>query len=167
LITGLGIEHVGQVAARQLAEAAVSLEGLLAWTEEETHERVDAIAGFGPKMADAVVAYLFDPTIRQLLERLRERGVSSPQPMPEVAAAGPLSGSSFCVTGILSRKREDVHAAIRAAGGIVHDSVKKGTNYLVAGDKVGKSKLDAAKKYGAAVIDEAQLEKMIAGDAHL
>ena len=80
-----------------------------------------------------------------------------------MAATGPLTGASFCVTGVLSRKREDVHAAIRAAGGVVHDSVKKGTTYLVAGDKVGKSKLDAAKKHGATIIDEAELERMIGG----
>lgn len=161
LITGLGIEHVGQVAARQLAEAAGSLEKLLAWPPAETHGLVDAIAGFGPKMADAVVAYLSDPTARRLLERLHERGVSRPQPLPEVAAVGPLAGSTFCVTGVLSRKREDVHDSIRKAGGTIHDSVKKGTTYLVAGDKVGKSKLDAARKHGTNVIDEAELEKMI------
>jgi DNA ligase (NAD+) len=137
---------------------------MLTWSPDEAREQVDAIAGFGPKMAEAVVAYLFDPTFRRLLERLHERGVSRPQPLPEVAAAGPLTESSFCVTGVLSRKREDVHAAIRAAGGVVHDSVKKGTTYLVAGDKVGKSKLDAAKKHGALVIDEAGLEKLIRGE---
>lgn len=164
LITGLGIEHVGQVAARQLAETAGSLEAILRWSIDEARERVDAIAGFGPKMAESVVAFLFDPVARELLERLRERGVSRPQPLPEIAAAGPLAGRSFCVTGVLSRKREDVHAAIRAAGGVVHDSVKKGTTYLVAGDKVGKSKLDAAKKHGAAVIDEAALDRMILGE---
>ena len=112
-------------------------------------------------MADSVVAYLSDPAVRNLLGRLLERGVSRPQPLPEVAAAGPLAGASFCVTGVLSRKREDVHASIRAAGGTIHDSVRKGTTYLVAGDKVGKSKLDAAKKHGTKVIDEAELAKMI------
>jgi DNA ligase (NAD+) len=110
-----------------------------------------------------VVAYLSDPVARNLLERLVERGVSRPQPLPEVAAAGPLASASFCVTGVLSRKREDVHAAIRAAGGVVHDSVKKGTTYLVAGDKVGKSKFDAAKKHGTVVINETELERMIGG----
>ena len=72
---------------------------------------------------------------------------------------------SFCVTGVLSRKREDVHAAIRAAGGTVNDGVKKGTTYLVAGEKVGKSKLDAAKKHGTSVIDEAALFRMIEAPA--
>jgi DNA ligase (NAD+) len=69
---------------------------------------------------------------------------------------------TFAVTGVLTRKREDVHAAIRAAGGEVHDSVKKTTRYLVAGDNTGKSKLDQAKKYGTAVIDEARLDTLLA-----
>jgi DNA ligase (NAD+) len=91
-------------------------------------------------------------------------GVSRAQPRAEVAAEGPLTGQSFCVTGVLSRKREDVHAAIRAAGGTVHDKVKAGTTYLVAGDKVGASKLSAAKKAGTRVIDEAALDRLIAGE---
>ena len=89
--------------------------------------------------------------------------MSRPQPRAEVASDGPLKDLSFCVTGVLSRKREDVHAAIRAAGGTVHDAVKTNTNYLVIGEKVGKSKLDAAKKRGAKVIDEKALDAMILG----
>ena len=65
------------------------------------------------------------------------------------------------MTGVLSRKREDVHADIRAAGGEVHDSVKKTTTYLVAGDKTGKSKLDQAKKFGTKVISEVELYALI------
>ncbi len=161
LITGVGIEHVGQVAARQLAEAAHSLPALLSWSEHEARDRVDAIAGFGPVMVESVVRFLFDPDQRALLEKLRARGVSVPQPVAASAATGPLSGHSFCVTGVLTRKREDVHASIRAAGGTVMDSVRKGTSYLVAGEKVGKSKLDAARKHGTQVIDEIALDAMI------
>jgi DNA ligase (NAD+) len=142
LVTGLGIEHVGQVAARQLAETAGSLAAILAWSEEETVARVDAIAGFGPKMVESVREFLFDPESRALLKKLFARAVSQPMPRPESAAGGPLGGASFCVTGVLSRKRDDVHALIRAAGGEVHDKVKQGTSYLVCGEKVGKSKLD-------------------------
>jgi DNA ligase (NAD+) len=163
LLTGLGMEHVGQVAARQLAEVALTLDGLLAWSPEETRAAVDSIAGFGPVMGESVVRFLFDPELRSLLERLRALGVSRPQPVHETAASGPLAGQAFCVTGILSRRREDVHAAIRAAGGTVHDSVKKGTTYLVAGEKVGKSKLDAARAHGAVVIDEATLDARLRG----
>jgi DNA ligase (NAD+) len=161
LLTGLGIDHVGQVAARQLAECAGTLEEMLSWTPEQAREKVGSISGFGPKMVEALVAFLFDEAERELLQKLAARKVSRPQPQHAVAAVGPLSGSSFCVTGVLSRKREDVHASIRAAGGEVHDKVKKGTSYLVAGEKVGKSKLDSAKKHGAKVIDEPTLEAML------
>ncbi|MFO7178518.1 MAG: NAD-dependent DNA ligase LigA [Pseudomonadota bacterium] len=164
LLTGLGIEHVGPVASRQLAEAVHSLEELLAIPESEITERVSAIAGFGPKMVESVRAFLTDPESRKLLERLSKLGVSRPQPRHTVAASGPLAGMSFCVTGVLSRKREDVHASIRAAGGEVHDKVKSGTTFLVAGEKVGSTKLAAAKKAGTRVIDEATLERLIQGE---
>jgi DNA ligase (NAD+) len=163
LITGVGIEHVGQVASRQLAEVAGSLDHLLSLGKEDLQAQVDAINGFGPKMVESVVSFVFDPDSRSLLERLRDRGVSTPQPRPE-RGEGPLSGATFCVTGVLSRKRDDVHADIRAAGGMVHDKVKKGTTFLVAGQKVGKSKLDAAKKHGTRVVDEETLGKMISGE---
>jgi len=165
LITGVGIEHVGQVAAKQLAEAAGDLGTLLSWSPEEAAQHVDAIAGFGPKMVESVVAFLTEAESRGLLEKLRALDVSRAQPRAAVAAEGPLSGKSFCVTGVLSKKREDVHADIRAAGGEIHDKVKKGTTYLVAGDKVGKSKLDSAKKHGTQVIDEKTLGQLIAGEA--
>jgi DNA ligase (NAD+) len=164
LLTGLGIEHVGQVAARQLAEAAGSLETLLAWDDEAVALHVSGIAGFGPKLVESVRAFLADPVKHRLLVRLRELGVSRPQPRA-VLTEGPLSGSSFCVTGVLSRRREDVHADIRARGGEVHDKIKQGTTYLVAGEKVGKAKLDAAKKFGTKVITEAELATLLEGNS--
>lgn len=162
LLTGLGIEHIGQVAARQLAEAAGSLEALLTWDEAQARARLGAIAGYGPTLIDSVVAFLGSPDERRLLERLAERGVSRAQPTP-APARGPLTGVSCCVTGVLSRRREDVHALIQAAGGQVHDQVKKGTTYLVAGEKVGQTKLEQARKHGAAIIDEARLMALLEG----
>ncbi|HEY4013222.1 MAG TPA: NAD-dependent DNA ligase LigA [Polyangiaceae bacterium] len=165
LLTGLGIPQVGQVAARQLAEAGGTLDRMLAWSDAEAREHIGSIRGFGPKMVDSVVEFLQDPDQRALMQKLAELGVGRPQPRPEVATEGPLLGLAFCVTGVLSKKREDVHADIRAAGGEVHDSVKKNTAYLVAGDKTGKAKLDQAKKVGAKVIDEKTLYARIAGAA--
>ena len=163
LLTGLGIPQIGQVAARQLAEEAGTLERLLAFSPEALREHVDAIHGFGPKMVDSVAGFFEDPAQRELMSKLVALGVGRPQPRAAVAAEGPLKGMSVCVTGVLSRKREDVHAAIRAAGGEVHDSVKKTTTYLVAGDKTGKSKLDQAKKYGTKVLTEAELYALLEG----
>ena len=165
LLTGLGIEHVGQVAARQLAEAIGSLDTLLALDDEGLAARMAGISGFGPKLSESVRAYAADPESRDLLTRLSARGVSVAQPQAEGPTDGPLRGFSFCVTGVLSRRREDVHADIRAKGGEIHDKVKTGTSYLVAGEKVGKAKLDSAKKHGTKVISEAELEALLAGGA--
>jgi DNA ligase (NAD+) len=165
LLCGLGIPQIGQVAARQLAEEAVTLETLLAWSPDEARERIDAIQGFGGKMVDAIVAFLQDDAQRALMNKLVALGVGRPQPRHVVATEGPLKGMSFCVTGVLTRKREEVHADIRAAGGEVHDSVKKNTTYLVAGEKTGKSKLDQAKKFGTKVVDEAGLAALLKGKA--
>ena len=163
LLGGLGIPQIGQVAGKQLAEVAVTLEAMLAWTEEELREKVAGIHGFGPKMVDSVAAFMKDEAERALMQKLVARGVGRPQPREVVATEGPLVGKSFCVTGVLTRKREEVHAMLRAAGGTVHDSVKKGTSYLVAGEKTGKTKLDQAKKHGAKVITEEEMEKLLAG----
>jgi DNA ligase (NAD+) len=163
LITGFGIDLIGQVAARQLAEAAENLQKLLNWSEPEMRAELGSVSGFGPKMIDSVWSTLSDRNQRHVLEKLLKRGVSTPQPKAASvpAATGPLSGKSFCVTGVLSRRREDVHADIISAGGTVHDKVKKGTTYLVAGEKVGQSKRDSAKKFGVEIIDEAALLRLL------
>ncbi len=164
LLCGLGIPQIGQVAAKQLAEEARSLDTLVAWNDEELREHVDSIRGFGPKMVESVVGYLADPVHHDLLAKLKSFDVGAPQPVAEVATEGPLKGKSVCVTGVLSKKREDVHADIRAAGGEVHDSVKKTTSILVAGEKTGKSKLDQAKKFKTQVVDEKGLYAILAGE---
>jgi DNA ligase (NAD+) len=161
LLCALGIPQVGQVAARQLADEVVTLDRILAWTADEAREHVGAIRGFGPKMVESVVQFLRDDAQRVLMGKLSALGVGSPQPRPEVALEGPAKGWSFCITGVLSRNRSDVLADVRAAGGEIHDVVKKTTTYLVRGDKTGKSKLDQAKKYGTTVIDEEGLYRLL------
>ncbi len=164
LVGGLGIPQIGQVAGRQVAQAAHTLATLLAWTDEEVREHVGGIHGFGAKMVECVALFLKDDAERAVLEKLLARNVGQPQPREVVATEGPLLGKSFCVTGVLTRKREDVHALLRAAGATIHDSVKKDTSYLVAGEKTGKTKLDQAKKYGARVITEEEMDKLAQGE---
>ena len=80
---------------------------------------------------------------------------------PAAAAGGPLSGRAFCVTGTLSRPRERIHELLRAAGGDIHETVKKTTTDVVAGEKVGKSKLDKAAKLGVRVLSEIELWELV------
>jgi len=164
LVGGLGIPQIGQVAGKQLAQVASTLANLVGWSEEEAREKIGSIHGFGQKMVDSVVDFLREPQERAILEKLLARNVGREQPADVVATEGPLLGKSFCVTGVLTRKRDDVHALLRNAGATIHDSVKKDTTYLVAGDKTGKTKLDQAKKYGARVVSEEEMDKLLAGE---
>jgi DNA ligase (NAD+) len=115
-------------------------------------------------MVDSLIDYLSEPHHQELLSRLLALEVSTDEPLEESANEGALVGQTFCVTGVLSRKREDVHQDIRKAGGTVHDKVKKGTDFLVCGEKVGQSKIAQAKKYGTEVISEKDLLLLISGD---
>ena len=164
LVGGLGIPQIGQVAGRQVAQVAGTLATLVSWNEEQLREHIGSIHGFGDKMVDSVVEFFADEAERKVLQKLLARDVGRPQPREQVATEGPLLGKSFCVTGVLTRKRDDVHALLRAAGATIHDSVKKDTTYLVAGDKTGKTKLDQAKKYGARVVTEEEMDKLLAGE---
>lgn len=163
LLTGLGIPLVGEVAARAVAERYGTLRGLLDTPPDDVRAQLAELHGIGEKIAESVAAWLEEPANRDVCERLLALGVRAEQPPPAAPREGPLTGSSFCVTGVLSRPREQVHESIRAAGGEIHDSVKKGTTYLVAGEKVGASKLDTARKRGTRVLDEAQLLVLLEG----
>jgi DNA ligase (NAD+) len=169
LLIGLGIPHVGVVAARAVAARFGSFDALLAAaaTEgaQELTTKVGAIDGVGPVIAEAMRAYVADPAQARLLARLRERGVSPTEPVARVATTGVLAGKKVCVTGKLSRPRSEIQAEIEAAGGQFVTSVGKSTDILVAGADVGKAKLDAARKLGTQIFDEAELARILAAPA--
>ncbi|MEA2695923.1 MAG: ligase [Myxococcales bacterium] len=161
LILGLGIPHVGTVAAQAIAGRFGSLQAFAEASGPERRQMVAAIDGVGDVIAEAVGAYMDDPVHVQLIARLRERGVSPVEPVAHVATDGPLAGKRVCVTGKLSRARSDIQKDIEAAGGKFVNSVGKTTDILVAGEDVGKSKLDAARKLGTQIVDEAGLEAIL------
>jgi DNA ligase (NAD+) len=162
LLTALGIPLVGSVASKLIAERYGDLAHMLEREPPAIEQELAEIPGIGPKIASSVAAFMADPDQRATLERLLALGVKAETVRVE-KVTGPLSGKSFCVTGTLSQPRESIHASILARGGEVHTAVKKGTTYLVAGDKVGKAKLEAAVKKGAEVIDENRLRELLEG----
>jgi DNA ligase (NAD+) len=160
LLTGLGIPLVGEVAAAQLAERYGTLSRFAAADPAVERTELAAAFGIGEKIAAAVADALADERFLGVVRELLALGID---PAAEARAAGPLAGLSFCITGALSSPRQAVQERIRAAGGAVHTAVKRGTSYLVAGADVGKVKLDKARALGTAVVDEAALERLLAG----
>lgn len=155
-ILGLGIRHVGAQTAIDLASKFESIE-LLA---HATIEQLEAVEGIGKVVAESVVAWFADEDNEALLDKFRELGV---RPHYE-KKTGKLLGSSFVVTGSLeTMSRDEAADRIRAHGGVFQTSVAKDTTYLVAGGKVGASKLKKADQYGTKVISETELARMLNG----
>jgi DNA ligase (NAD+) len=164
LLVGLGIPHVGTVAARAIAARFESFEALVVASSEARRETVAAIDGVGPVIADALADYLEDEANARLMDRLRARGVSPVEPPQRSSVEGPLAGRRVCVTGKLSRPRSEIQQEIEAAGGHFVTAVGKNTDILVAGADVGKSKLDSARKLGIRVVDEETFTHILRGE---
>ncbi len=163
LLVGLGIPGIGEVWAEKVAERYQSLTALMAASPDEITAGLLEVHGFGDERAGDVARFFGEPRNRVVLEKLMARGVSPLQ--PRVLRSGPMASVRVCVTGTLSRPRGEIQADIEAAGGELDKSVKKGTNFLVAGADVGATKLKDAQKKGTRVIDEAQLEKLLRGES--
>ncbi len=165
LLAALGIPHVGGVAARAVAQRYRRMADLLAVVDqgvEPAVERISEIPGVGEVIARSLVELFARPQTREVLRQLAARGVDPVEPeAPAALASGPLGGKTFVITGTLSAPRSEVQHRIERAGGKVTGSVSKGTDYLVAGDNTGQSKLTAAARHGVTVIDEAALESLL------
>lgn len=117
----------------------------------------------GPVAARSVLEYFASPMGRRVLERLRSLGIHPQGTAPGRAAAGPLAGKTFVLTGTLSSwTREEAAERIRQAGGHVASSVSKNTDYVVAGENPG-SKLDKARALGVPVLNEDEFRRLLEG----
>jgi len=158
VLFAIGLEEVGYVTGRNLAQQFRAIDPLL----EATPEQIEATPGVGPKMAEKIAEQLADEEMRALIEHLRAQGVTMAlEGLPP--GEGPLAGKTFVLTGTLpDLTREQASERIVAAGGRVTSSVSKKTDYVVAGENAG-SKLTKAESLGVAVLDEPGLLGLLDG----
>ena len=153
---GLGIRHIGAQTAIDLANRFESIERLALATIDKLRE----VNGVGEIVAESVVAWFADEDNMKLLQKFADLGVA-PQFNKK---SGRLVGQSFVITGTLQSMGRDAAADnIRELGGTFQTAVAKDTTYLVAGGKVGASKLKKAEQYGTKIIDEQEFLAIIAG----
>ncbi len=154
-IYGLGIRHVGQQTAIDLAKHFKRLDTLGTATLAELRN----VEGVGDIVAESVLLWFDEEDHQELLAKFRHLGVW-PQDMK--VAEGKLSGKKFVITGTLESMGRDLAAEkIRALGGTFQSSLGKDTDFLVVGKNVGASKLTKAEKYGTHQLSEADLVKML------
>jgi DNA ligase (NAD+) len=157
LLAGLSIYMVGDSMAEILALEFLSIDGLVAASQE----RLAQVKGFGPKRAESVYKFLHSPAGEKLVAELRELGVKLTEDPPERPAGTDLTGKTFVVTGTLKKyARDEIEGLIKQLGGKATGSVSKKTDYLVAGENAG-SKLDKAKSLGVKVLTEEEFQQLV------
>jgi DNA ligase (NAD+) len=155
LLFALGIDNVGETAAKQLARHFGTMDELLNAREDD----ILSIHGMGETLAKSVTSWFGNPAARRLIEKLRRRGLSFEEPRQKTSGA--LRGMTFVLTGTLDGlSREQATELIEASGGKVTSSVSKKTTFLVAGSDAG-SKLQKAQQLGVKVLDEKKLLELV------
>jgi DNA ligase (NAD+) len=152
VLFGLGVRHVGEIAAQTLARHFGSMERLMAASVQE----IEAVHTIGGIMAAALHAWMAEPRNQEVVRKLAQAGVKMTEDRAE-PAQGPFTGRTFVITGTHpTMSRPQMEAFIQERGGRVTGSVTRKTDYLVVGEDAG-SKLAKAQELGIAQLSEAEL----------
>jgi DNA ligase (NAD+) len=155
---GLGIRHVGETTAKDLARHFGTLDAIMGATLDQLLQVRDV----GPVVAQSVRTFFDQPHNRDVVAQLRDCGVHWEEGAPNAMATLPLMGQTFVLTGTLpTLSRDEAKDMLEAAGAKVAGSVSKKTHYVVAGTEAG-SKLEKAQALGVPVLDEAGLLALLA-----
>ncbi len=153
----LGIREVGEATSQILAQHFGTLEAL----EQADEEALQQVPDIGPVVAAHIAAFFRQPHNREVIDKLLAAGIHWPRVEAPAAEEQPLAGKTFVLTGTLSRPRNEIKAELQALGAKVTGSVSKKTDYVVAGEAAG-SKLAKAEALGITVLDEEQLNNLLA-----
>ena len=162
---GLGIRHVGETTAKDLARHFGTLDAIMGATAADaaTEDQLLQVPDVGPIVARSIYTFFQQPHNREVIEQLRACGITLQEGAPSAQALLPLAGKTFVLTGTFpTLKREEAKEMLEAAGAKVAGSVSKKTHYVVAGEEAG-SKLTKAQELGVPVLDEAGLLALLAG----
>ncbi len=158
VLLGLNITGVGWVLAQNLARQFGDVDRLAAATQEEVGET----EGFGADRAEIVVEWFADAQNRALVEELRELGLRFEVGEEDRPPEGPLTGSTYVITGTLEKySRDEAAAALESLGAKVTNSVSSKTTGLVVGEEPGASKLTKAQRSGVPLLEEEDLMALL------
>lgn len=155
LIFAFGIRHIGQKAAKLVAEHFGTIDAILVATKED----FEAIDGFGEVMAESISEFFSLEATKRMVEKLRLLGLNMTEPDNIIDKR--FEGMIFVLTGTLpTYSRQEASEIIERFGGKTSSSVSKKTTYVLSGEASG-SKLDKANALGVKVLDEAEFNEMI------
>ena len=159
VVFALGIRFVGETSARLLARHFKTMDALMAAGLAELQE----VEGIGEVMAASIIRYFHDEQNLRIIERLRGYGLqfalSAEQTM---AASDKLKGQSVVISGVFQHhSRDEYKLIIEQNGGKNVGSISSKTSFILAGDNMGPSKLEKAKRLGIRIMSEAEFLEMV------
>jgi DNA ligase (NAD+) len=156
----LGIRHVGEATAKELARHFGQLDAVMMASEDALLQ----VADVGPVVAHSIRTFFDQPHNREVVQALRDAGVSWPEGDALAPTEMPLAGITVVLTGTLqSMGRDEAKEKLEALGAKVAGSVSKKTHYVVAGAEAG-SKLEKAQALGVPVLDDTGLAVLLTGE---
>ncbi len=159
VLVGLGIRHVGPVAARLLAQRFTSYDALAA----APLEALEAIEGVGPVIAESVYQYCREDESRERIARFKAAGLALVEPREATTLTATLAGRAVVVTGTLEGyTREEAEAAIVARGGTSPGSVSKKTYCVVVGEAPGSAKVVRAQELAVPLVPASDFTALLA-----
>ncbi len=154
-IFGIGIRHVGESTAKDLAKYFGTMQALM----DAQMEDLLTVNDVGPVVANSIISFMSESHNREVIEQLLASGIEFQ--VEEQIASVDLSGKTFVLTGTLpTMSRDQAKALLEAAGAKVAGSVSQKTSYVVAGSDAG-SKLEKANELGIPILDEDALMKIL------
>jgi DNA ligase (NAD+) len=156
-VYGLGVRHIGEATAKELAKHFGSMDAIMGASEDQLLQVNDV----GPIVAHSLRTFFDQPHNREVVEQLRAVGITWEEGAPAIDRPQPLLGKTLVITGTLpTLGRDEAKDLLEAAGAKVSGSVSKKTHYVLAGADAG-SKLEKARELGVEVINEAQMQAML------
>ena len=157
VLFSLGIRYVGETVAKKLAQGLGNIDAIMVATEEQ----LVAIDEIGERIAESVVQYFSEEKHRMGIERMKAAGLTFTAIQKE-SLGDVLAGKTMVISGVFAKhSRDEIKVMIEAHGGKVGSGVTGKTDFLVAGDGIGPSKLEKATQLGVNIIDEDTFLTMI------
>lgn len=158
VLFGLGIRYVGKTVAEKIAEHFGHVDAII----KASYDEIVAVHEIGERIAGSIREYFENDNNVQLIDRLKSAGLKMESERIKPTIENKLNGNTFVVSGVfVDYEREELKRLIKQFGGKVGSSISGGTNFLLAGDKMGPSKLEKAQKLGTKIISESEFKSMI------
>jgi DNA ligase (NAD+) len=158
VLYGLGIRYVGETVARTLARAFGSIDQIM----NADHSALVEIHEIGERIARSVQEFFENPENRILIQRLQEYGLQFEMESDQVGLGNSLEGKVIVISGVFSKhSRDEYKAMIQKHGGRHSSSISSKTDYVLAGDNMGPSKMEKAQQLGIPMINEDEFLSLI------